>query len=88
MDVAGFRAEVDAVDVVVVQGFVVRTFPWLQDVPQHIVVDLYDPFQLETLEVPAPDEHPVHADVVHPVDELVAQVVHDLTGEHAGAEPA
>jgi carbohydrate kinase (thermoresistant glucokinase family) len=44
--------------------------------------------QLETLEVPAPDEHPVHADVVHPVDELVAQVVHDLTGEHAGAEPA
>ena len=49
--VAGFRAEVDAVDVVVVQGFVVRTFPWLQDAPQHVVVDLYDPFQLETLEV-------------------------------------
>jgi glycosyltransferase involved in cell wall biosynthesis len=51
VDVAGFRAEVDQVDVLVVQGFVVHTFAWLADVPQCIVVDLYDPFQLETLEV-------------------------------------
>ncbi|TQL03672.1 glycosyltransferase involved in cell wall biosynthesis [Cellulomonas sp. SLBN-39] len=51
IEVGSFRAEVEAVDVVVLQGFVVRTFPWLQSCPQRIVVDLYDPFQLETLEV-------------------------------------
>ncbi|HRA51678.1 glycosyltransferase [Actinotalea sp.] len=49
--VEDFRAEVEGCDVVVLQGFVVRTFPWLADCPQAIVVDLYDPFQLETLEV-------------------------------------
>ena len=49
--VEGFRAEVDASDVVVIQGFVALTFPWLQSCPQVLVVDLYDPFQLETLEV-------------------------------------
>lgn len=51
IDVGGFRAEVEAVDVLIIQGFVVRTFPWLQEVPQRVVIDLYDPFQLETLEV-------------------------------------
>ncbi len=59
VDVGSFRAEVDAVDVVVIQGFVVRTFPWLQDVPQHVVIDLYDPFQLETLEVDRYQPEPV-----------------------------
>lgn len=49
--VEGFRAEVDGCDVVVLQGFVARTFPWLDACPQAIVMDLYDPFQLETLEV-------------------------------------
>lgn len=51
VDVGGFRAEVEAVDVVIMQGFVAQTFPWLQQVSQCIVVDLYDPFHLETLEV-------------------------------------
>ena len=46
-----FREEVEASDVVVIQGFVFNAFDWLQDCPQVIVVDLYDPFQLETLEV-------------------------------------
>lgn len=49
--VESFRAAVEASDVVVLQGFVMATFPWLQTCPQAIVVDLYDPFQLETLEV-------------------------------------
>ncbi|MDO8108552.1 glycosyltransferase family 4 protein [Isoptericola sp. b441] len=49
--VDGFRAEVERVDVVVVQGFVFATFPWLQTCEQVLVVDLYDPFQIETLEV-------------------------------------
>ncbi|GGC11217.1 glycosyltransferase family 4 protein [Cellulomonas carbonis] len=49
--VGDFRSEVDASDVVVVQGFVFNAFDWLQTVEQVLVVDLYDPFQLETLEV-------------------------------------
>jgi len=51
IEVGDFRAEVEASDVVVVQGFVVRTFPWLHECSQVLVVDLYDPFHLETLEV-------------------------------------
>ena len=49
--VGDFRAEVEASDVVVVQGFVFNAFAWLQTCEQVLVVDLYDPFQLETLEV-------------------------------------
>ncbi|VTR76225.1 glycosyltransferase [Cellulomonas hominis] len=49
--VEAFRSDVEASDVVVVQGFVFNAFAWLQDCPQVLVVDLYDPFQLETLEV-------------------------------------
>ncbi len=49
--VEAFRADVAGADVVVVQGFVFNAFAWLQDCPQVLVVDLYDPFQLETLEV-------------------------------------
>ncbi|WP_255491591.1 glycosyltransferase [Actinotalea sp. JY-7876] len=49
--VGDFRAEVEASDVVVIQGFVFNAFPWLQTCEQVLVVDLYDPFQLETLEV-------------------------------------
>jgi glycosyltransferase involved in cell wall biosynthesis len=61
VQVAEFRHEVEVSDVVIVQGFVFSTFPWLQTCEQILVVDLYDPFQLETLEVdrykPAPDRH-------------------------------
>lgn len=48
---ARFRDDVAAADVVVLQGYVMRAFPWLQRVPQVVVVDLYDPFHLESLEV-------------------------------------
>ncbi|MEP7192286.1 MAG: glycosyltransferase [Actinomycetota bacterium] len=59
--VADFRHEVESAAVVIIQGFVFNAFPWLQTCEQVLVVDLYDPFQLETLEVdrykPEPDRH-------------------------------
>mgnify|MGYP001791582203 CR=1 FL=1 len=51
IQVTDFRAEVAAADVVIIQGFVFNAFPWLQTCEQVLVLDLYDPFQLETLEV-------------------------------------
>ena len=51
VDVAGFREQVEWAEVVVVQGFVVATFPWLHALDRVLVVDLYDPFHLESLEV-------------------------------------
>lgn len=51
IEVGDFRTAVEASDVVVVQGFVLNAFPWIQDCPQVLVVDLYDPFHIETLEV-------------------------------------
>jgi glycosyltransferase involved in cell wall biosynthesis len=59
--VADFRQEVESSAVVIIQGFIFNAFPWLQTCNQVLVVDLYDPFQLETLEVdrykPEPDRH-------------------------------
>jgi len=59
--VDGFRGEVEASEIVIVQGFIMETFPWLRDAEQFIVVDLYDPFHLESLEVekfrPTPERH-------------------------------
>ncbi|MDO5063787.1 MAG: glycosyltransferase family 4 protein [Actinomyces bowdenii] len=46
-----FRREVESADVVIIQGYIAATFPWLREVEQKIVVDLYDPFHLESLEV-------------------------------------
>ncbi|MGC5616620.1 glycosyltransferase family 4 protein [Georgenia sp. Z1491] len=72
--VEGFRAEVEAADVVVVQGYVVSTFDWLQDSGVVLVVDLYDPFHLESLEVerfrPAAERH---AALARALTELGAQ---------------
>lgn len=51
IDVAEFRACVDQADVLVLQGYVMATFPWLQTADVTIVADLYDPFHLESLEV-------------------------------------
>ena len=51
VDVSEFRSRVEASEVVVIQGFVFNAFPWLQDCEQVLVVDLYDPFHIETLEV-------------------------------------
>ncbi|RPF25910.1 glycosyltransferase family 4 protein [Georgenia muralis] len=74
VSVEDFRAEVDGADVVIIQGFVAQTFPWLQTCPQHIVVDLYDPFHLESLEVeryrPTPERH---ASLANALRELHAQ---------------
>ncbi|MBH0122282.1 glycosyltransferase family 4 protein [Rhodococcus sp. CX] len=45
------EGEVGRSDVVLIQGYFMNDFPWLRDCPQVIVVDLYDPFHLESLEV-------------------------------------
>lgn len=46
-----FEAVVAEAEVVVLQGFFFRAFDWLRTCPQILVVDLYDPFHLESLEV-------------------------------------
>ena len=58
-DPADLRAVVDASDVIVLQGAVMMRHPWLHDVEQPIVIDLYDPFHLEALQLDSDD--PVHA---------------------------
>ena len=49
--VEGFRREVESADIVIIQGYIAATFPWLKEAGQKIVIDLYDPFHLESLEV-------------------------------------
>lgn len=75
--VGDFRAEVEGADVVVVQGFVLQTFPWLRDAEQVIVIDLYDPFHLESLEVerykPAPQRHAALANALRELDAQTAR---------------
>ncbi|MCK6211774.1 glycosyltransferase family 4 protein [Georgenia sp. EYE_87] len=51
VSVPEFRAEVEGADVVIIQGYLLRNFPWLAASEKVIVVDLYDPFHLESLEV-------------------------------------
>jgi len=51
IEVDDMRSVVDWSDVVIVQGFVVATFPWFQTIDRVLIVDLYDPFHLESLEV-------------------------------------
>lgn len=46
-----FRNDMCGYDIVIVQGFLLQTFPWLAGGRHHLVVDLYDPFHLESLEV-------------------------------------
>ncbi|MGO1833856.1 MAG: glycosyltransferase [Actinomycetaceae bacterium] len=74
-DVQSFRGEVESADVVVLQGYLMATFDWLQESGATIVVDLYDPFHLESLEVerfrPAPERH---AALARALTELSAQV--------------
>lgn len=75
VDVGRFRAEVEDVDVLVVQGYLVASFPWLRDWAGCLVVDLYDPFHLESLEVerfkPINERHAALANALR---ELGAQV--------------
>lgn len=74
-DVPSFREQLGEPDVVVIQGFLVHTFNWLGDGPFRLVVDLYDPFHLESLEVekhnPLPERQ---AALAHAIDELSRQV--------------
>ncbi|MBR6458950.1 MAG: glycosyltransferase [Actinomycetaceae bacterium] len=49
--VPAFRDDISGYDIVIVQGFLMQTFPWLADGEHKLVVDLYDPFHLESLEV-------------------------------------
>lgn len=51
VDVGSFRAVAEWAEVLVVQGYIVASFPWLQSLDRVVVVDLYDPFHLESLEV-------------------------------------
>lgn len=44
------REQVASADVILVQGFILRAFPFLKHAAQPLVVDLYDPFLLENLE--------------------------------------
>lgn len=75
VDVGGFRELVDGADVTVIQGYIAATFPWLRESPTCLVVDLYDPFHLESLEVERykPDEQR-DASLAFALRELDAQV--------------
>ncbi|MCI1674894.1 MAG: glycosyltransferase family 4 protein [Ancrocorticia sp.] len=46
-----FEQDLASPDVVIIQGYLVRTFPWLGHRSFRLVVDLYDPLQIESLEV-------------------------------------
>lgn len=69
-----FRTQVEWAQVVIVQGYLVATFPWLRQAEQCLLVDLYDPFHLESLEVekfrPASERHAALANALR---ELSAQ---------------
>ncbi|QHT58323.1 glycosyltransferase family 4 protein [Cellulomonas sp. H30R-01] len=75
VEIGDFRAAVDWADVVVLQGYVAATFPWLQQADVVLVVDLYDPFHIESLEVlrdrPLPERD---ASLASALRELDAQV--------------
>ena len=51
-------------DVIVFQGFVLDGQPWLAQSDKVLVVDLYDPFHLEQLELSREAEHDVRVEVV------------------------
>ncbi|WP_182353691.1 glycosyltransferase family 4 protein [Flaviflexus huanghaiensis] len=73
--VADFESDLGTPDVVIIQGYLVHTFPWLGERDFKLVVDLYDPFHLESLGVekhrPMPDRE--HA-LQHAINELSAQI--------------
>lgn len=49
-DAAALRAHADWSDVIVFQGHVLSSFPWLKDERYILVADIYDPMHLEVLE--------------------------------------
>ncbi|OFS67086.1 glycosyltransferase family 4 protein [Trueperella sp. HMSC08H06] len=66
--VEDFRGELGQPDVVIIQGYLVRTFPWLATSAFKLVVDLYDPFHIESLQV----------ERFHPMDERQRAIDHAL----------
>ncbi|WP_182173241.1 glycosyltransferase family 4 protein [Flaviflexus equikiangi] len=73
--VADFERDLAQPDVVIIQGYLAQTFPWLGERDFRLVIDLYDPFHLESLGVekhrPMPDrDYALH----HSVTELSAQI--------------
>lgn len=54
-DPVDLRDLVTKCDVMILQGAVLLRHPWLHDIPQPIVVDLYDPFHLEALHLESGD---------------------------------
>lgn len=75
IEVDEFRAAVEWADVVVLQGFIAATFPWLVEQDVVLVCDLYDPFHLESLEVER--DNPLaqrEISLAHALRELRAQV--------------
>ncbi|MBI2952742.1 MAG: glycosyltransferase [Chloroflexi bacterium] len=57
-------------DVVLVQGYVLQTFPFLKNVSQPLVVDLYDPFLFENFEAHR-FRRAAHRQVIHARDLVV-----------------
>lgn len=49
--VATFEEDLGCPDIVIVQGYLLATFPWLGQRDWKLVVDLYDPFHIESLGV-------------------------------------
>ncbi|QOR45197.1 glycosyltransferase family 4 protein [Trueperella pecoris] len=66
--VEDFRRELGQPDVVIMQGYLIKTFPWLANGNFKLVVDLYDPFHIESLQV----------ERFHPMDERIRALDHSL----------
>ncbi|WP_255315541.1 glycosyltransferase family 4 protein [Trueperella pecoris] len=66
--VEDFRRELGQPDVVIMQGYLIKTFPWLASGNFKLVVDLYDPFHIESLQV----------ERFHPMDERIRALDHSL----------
>lgn len=73
--VDGFRGEVKAADILIMQGYLLETFGWIRNANCAVVIDLYDPFHLESLEVDKFRSQPErHASLDRAVNELRAEV--------------
>ena len=63
-DAAALRRQVDASEVILIQGFILHKFPFLKECGKPLIVDVYDPFVIENLEVHSfrtmPERRSVH----------------------------
>lgn len=70
------QAAADA-DVLICAGFSLYHYPFLRTLPQPMVVDLYDPFVLETLEIhaarPSAEQAGIHRVALSVLNELLAR---------------